>query len=112
MVRDMAEINPLDSINPLVYADNEHLHPYFTTLEYSTYGTTWTMVNDLASVESPEMTRKPSNDTTLQSPNQMLLATPGWAEPSDPPFVCYVHRLQYNTFYGYFWTKTVLFWRL
>src|SRR6185503_13040421 len=98
------------------YSDNEHLHGYTTTLEFSTDGgSTWTFVNDLASVEGPEAQFKESDNTTLKSPNKVILATPGWQEVGDFKFQVYGHKTQgWGTLYTAFLSgaTTAYEWRV
>src|SRR6185312_5644186 len=79
----------------MAYSDNEHIHPFGCTLEVSVdLGSTWTFVNDLISIEPPTQEFKESDDTTLKSPNKIILTTPGWQEAGELKLTTYGHKTQ------------------
>ena len=97
----------------MAYADNEHLHPYGTTIEVSVDNVTFAFVNDLISIDPPNATRGKSDDTTLKSTNEVKLSTPGWIEAGDLTVECYLHKTQLATLEGYFWGgNNPLYWRI
>lgn len=93
-------------------ADGTHIHPAGASFWYSTDGVTYTQVFDLSEFEGPEGEKKASDDTTLQSANKLLLATPGWETFSDVPFVVYLVKAFLNTMYTHFTAGDTLYWRL
>lgn len=93
-------------------AINEHLHPYGTTLWYSTDGVSYTEVDDLIDVDCPEPTFGKSDDTTLTSPDFLKVFSLGWLEGADADFTVYMHKTQLAALNTHFYAKTHLYWKV
>lgn len=96
----------------MVYSDNEHMHPYSTSLEFSTDDITYTFVNDLQSVEAPGIQWTKSDDTTLQTANRLKISTPGLQEVGQLKFQCYLHKTQGATLQTNFYGRAFYYWRV
>ncbi len=92
-------------------ADGLHLHPAGTGFYRSTDGNSYVLLDNLSSVDGPNLERGVSPDTALASPNRFLIDTPGWIKGDDIPLVMYLHKTQANTLYSDFTAGTTLYWR-
>ncbi len=93
-------------------ADHVHIHPAGCSFWYSTDGgSNYTQVFDLKSIEGAKMERGESDDTTLNSPNKFILATPGWKKGGDVNMSVYL-RKELNVVMLALWTAgTTVLWR-
>lgn len=98
----------------MAYTDHEHLlSGYGAKFSYSSDGgSTYTDIDDLASVEVGEDEWQESDDTTLQTTGRRIVATPGLLKQTDSTFVSYFHKTQADTLKGFFNNRTTLGWKV
>lgn len=93
-------------------ADTGHIHPAGTQFLYSTDGVTYTQVFDLQDVDAPDLERGESDDTTLNTPGKILLASPGWIKLGDVTWDVYLVKGFLNTMLTHFNAGDTLYWRI
>lgn len=93
---------------------SQYLHPSNITLGYSTTaGGPFTTVDNLRTVNHPEIKKGRAAATSISASNKQLRKRPGWQDPGEPKFTCYRDNgTQLDTFITHYTAETILYWQL